>query len=606
MGIFDSLHIGYSGLSTSQAGINTTSHNISNANTDGYSRQRISQKVNPSIHNIPGDVGNGVHVETITRVHDEFVYMRMKSSSAKLEYNEFTKDTLQEITQYLPDLQDNGIANDLKSFFNDWSNVAQYPGDSSQKVLLSQSTQNLSRSIKETKNTLEDVKTRLNENFKASVDEVNKIAEEIANINKDINRVESTYQANANDLRDHRDELELRLSKLIDATVFKGKIHTDNSIDRSLTDQGKDYNINIAGFNIVDGASFHPLVADDSASDAKINSLYFIDHNSQKVDITSKIKNGKVGAIVALRGDGVDAEGKATNSKLQSYIDNLDSFAKGLIENVNSIYAQSPQNELVSSDLTGLKSDSNVLSKSHINEGSFDLIVYNELGEEVAKRAINIDSTTKFDDGTDTSIIGQINQNRDDNGDNDATNDIDDFFEASYGQDTLSIKPLKEGYRVAISDNGTNFAGVLGMHQFFRGENASDIDLASKLSADSSKIQSFKSPIDGNNEVANQMVALQHASLRFDTPNGTETTNTIEGFYRGTTAQIASDAGAATSNYEASKVLHQTVEEQMNSVSGVDMDEELVNLMKYQTAYQASAKVITAIDEMVNTLLGMK
>ena len=356
MGIFDTLNIGYSGLSSSQTAINTTSHNIANANTEGYSRQRVSQKVNPAIHNIPGDVGNGTHIETITRVHDEFVYTRLKNSSAKLEFNEFSKETLQEISQYMPDLQDNGIANDLKTFFNDWSNVAQYPSDSSQKVLLAQSSQSLATSLQDTRDTLVDAQTRLNDHFISSVDEVNKIAKEIANINKDINRVESTYQSHANDLRDHRDGLELRLAKLIDATVFKGKLKTDNSIDRSLTDQGKDYNINIAGFNIVDGASFHPLEAGKSASESKINALYFIDHNSQKVDITSKINSGKIGAIIDLRGDGVDANGHVTNSKIQNYIDNLDSFAKGMIHGVNSIYAQSPQDAL-SSDLFASSGD---------------------------------------------------------------------------------------------------------------------------------------------------------------------------------------------------------------------------------------------------------
>jgi len=179
-------------------------------------------------------------------------------------------------------------------------------------------------------------------------------------------------------------------------------------------------------------------------------------------------------------------------------------------------------------------------------------------------------------------------------------------FTASFGTDKLSINPKNEGYTIAISDNGTNFAGSLGLHRFLSGENASNIGLESALAGDASKIQSYKSPIEGNNEVANQMVSLQHATITFDNPNGTTSTNTIEGFYRGATGLIASDAGAATSNYEATKVLHRTVEEQMNSVSGVDMDEELVNLMKYQTAYQASAKVISAIDEMVNTLLGMR
>ena len=620
MGIFDSLHVGYSGLSASQTAINTTSHNITNANTDGYSRQRVNQKVNIPLHEIPGDVGSGTHVDTITRIHDEFVYGRLKNSSSKLEFNEFSKDILQEITTYLPDLQDAGIANDLKQFFNDWSNVAQYPGDSSQKVLLAQSTQNLSESLKSTKDTLEGVQDRLNEQFSVTVDEVNKIAKEIANVNKNINSVESTYQANANDLRDHRDGLELRLSKLINSTVFKGKIHSNNSVDRSLTDQGKDYNINIAGLNIVDGATFHPLQASDASSSSKYNSLYFVDHNGQKADITSKIKSGKLGAIVALRGDGVDARGKATNSKIQDYIDSVDNLAKGMIQGVNSIYAQSPKERMSSDSFSSIGDKKQVLSLSDIKEGSFDVIVYNAQGEEVAKRSININTKTTMNDQStqatkDASIIGQINGNVDDNGDNDGTNDIDDFFTAIYSTDSsdpahvtssIGLQPKLEGYTIAIQDNDTNFAGALGMHRFMQGTDASNIGLESIYKSDASKIQANKSPIDGNNEVASQMVTLQHQNLSFDTKNDATTSNTIEGFYRGLSTQIASDAGAATSNFEATKVLHRTVEEQMQSVSGVDMDEELINLMKYQTAYQASAKVITAIDQMVNTLLGMK
>lgn len=608
MGIFDTLHIGYSGLSTSQAAINTTSHNIANVNTEGYSRQRISQKVSPPIHNLPGDVGNGTQVDSIVRIHDEFVYSRLKSSSAKLEYDTFTKDTLQEITQYLPDLQENGIANDLKQFFNDWSNVSQYPGDDAQKVLLVQSADLLAQGIQDTRTTLEDVQTRLNEQLSVTIDEVNSIAEEIANINKDINRVESTYEANANDLRDQRDQLELRLSKLIDTTVFKGKLHSDNSSDRALTDQGTDYNINVAGVNIVDGASFHPLEAGDASSDHRLNAVFFIDHNHQKVDITSEIRGGKVGAIVDLRGDGVDGNGNITNSKIQDYIDYLDNFAARMIESVNSIYAKSPQSSISSDTLEGLKDSSRILDHAHIEEGSFDVIVYDTNGNEVAKRSIAINHSTTINETGDTdSIIAQLNSNSDDNGDNDGTNDLDDLFVVNFGNEAFSFKPLQEGYTIAINDNGTNFAGATGMHRFFAGSDANDIAIEQKFVNDPSKIQSYQSPIDGNNDVANEMVTLQYASLSFDTPNGlSTTTNTIEGFYRSITAQIASDAATATSNHTATEILYKTVDAQMQSVSGVDMDEELVNLMKYQTSYQASAKVITAIDEMINTLLGMK
>jgi flagellar hook-associated protein 1 FlgK len=80
----------------------------------------------------------------------------------------------------------------------------------------------------------------------------------------------------------------------------------------------------------------------------------------------------------------------------------------------------------------------------------------------------------------------------------------------------------------------------------------------------------------------------------------------IEAYYRYGTSRIASDAHQSTINKDAANVLNQAVIDEFKSVSGVDMDEELVNLMKYQTAYQANAKVITAVDKMLDTLLSIK
>ncbi len=611
MGIFDGLHIGYSGLNASQTGINTTSHNISNVNTPGYTRERISQKVNVPLHGIPGDSGSGVRVDTINRIHDEFVYARLKNSSAKMEHHEFTKDTLQEVTNYFPDLQNSAIANDMTQFFNSWSNVAQYPNDSAQKVILAQSTEALSHDIKQTRGELVGLQGRLDDRLTVAVDEVNSIAKQIADINKDINRVESTYESNANDLRDHRDDLELRLTKLIDATVFKGRLRSDSSVDRAMTDQGKDYNINVAGHNIVDGASYHPLYlqAEAGTDNGKMTNIYFMDQDRKKLDLTPSIKGGKIGAIIALRGDGVDEKGHATNSKIQEYIDSLDSFSKGLIEGVNSIYASSPQEKLSARFPDGVNDSVKIVDVDRLNEGSFDLVVYDKDGNEVTKRNIEVDSKTIFNDPANlekNTLVHKINEIKDDNGDNDGSNDLDDYFKASFVNGQLNINPKTSGYTIAIEDHGTNIAGLTGMHKFFEGTSAKDINLNVDLQRNTDKIRAYGKPIDGNNDVANKMVAFQFSDISFDLPNGDKRVETVEGFYRSLTSTVASDAAEAGYRYDATEVLHKSVEAQFSSVSGVDMDEELVNLMKYQTAYQANAKILTTVDRMIDTLLGVK
>lgn len=615
MGIFDSLHIGYSGLTTSQSGINTTSHNISNANTEGYSKQRISQRVNTPIHNIPGDVGAGTHVDSITRSHDEFVYGRLKSSSSNVAYSQKMETTLQEITTYAPDLDNLGIAKDIKDFFSSWSDVAQNPSDDSQKVVLLRSMESLTQNLNEASSSLHGLQERLNEEFKGGIDEVNRIASEIVTVNKNINKIESTNSAsaNANDLRDQRDQLELELSKMLNIEVSKGRVETEYGVKANRTDMGTDYNINVGGFNLVDGVSFHPLRADDGVNNAKINSAYYMDANQKRVDVTGSIKGGELGAVLDLRGDSIDSNtGRATNSKIQDYIDDLDTFANTFKQAVNSVYASNAQDGIITDNLGHIGESGSVVDFEGIKEGSFDIKVYDNFGNEVATRSITIDDRTTLSKDTagninPNSIVEQIKANRDDNLDNDGTNDLDDLFTAEMVNGKLRIRPLTDGnYTIAIEDNGTNFAGATGVNKLFEGSSAGDLQLATNIKNNPSNIAGNKAPIDGNSDLANQMVALQYENVTFEKPNGTKTEQGIESFYRYSSSRVAADAHQATINKDAAELLNTTVNNEFKSVSGVDMDEELVNLMLYQTAYQANAKVITTIDQMINTLLGMK
>ena len=599
--IFNSLNVGYSGLSVAQSAINTTSHNISNANTPGYSKQRITQQAQAPMHNIPGDVGNGVFVDTITRVHDEYTFSRYRGSQSSLEFTSYQQKTLEEVSDYFPDLEDLGIAKDLQDFFSSWSDLSKDPNSSAQKVVLVNNTQKLTNTLNGTSQKLESLQDRLNDEFKDGITEVNKLAREIVEINKNINKVENTRQGNANDLRDQRDQVELKLNKLLNISVFKGQL--DSGI-KQRTDMGNSYNINIAGFNIVDGTTFHPI---DIETNNRFNSASYTSHDSHKIDFTSKIRGGKLGAIVELRGDKLDAQGRSLNSKIQNYIDDINSLSKGLIQKTNSIYASSAKEKMQSSAYE-INHDTKLAEVSDINQGDFNIVVYNNQGEVVSKRAITIDENTTLNDGTANSIVSKINADNDDNNDNDATNDLDDIYEAKMINNTfvLEQKSGVSGYYVAIEDNNTNFAGYSGLSKIFEGSSAKDISVINEIKNDPSSLQSFKPPVDGNNDLANDMIALQYEAITFKRENGTQNTQTLGEFYRFTVSNIATDATNAKISNDATQSLDKTINERLQASSGVDMDEELMNLMKYQAAYQASAKIITTVDQMLNTLLSIK
>jgi flagellar hook-associated protein 1 FlgK len=629
--IFNGLHIGYSGLSSSQLGINTTSHNISNAETEGYSRQRVVQTTTPPLGKIiPGAQGNGTEVKEIVRIHDEFVFSRYRTDSENKEFWDFERQTLEELSSYFPEIENVGVKYDLQEYFNLWGDLSVNPENQAVKVALAQQTQVLSNDISQTKDQIQALQVTLNDQLKTSVDEINRIAQQIATLNGAITETEAIEGQHANDLRDERGVLELSLAKLIDATVFEGNISSDSRISRDLAEKGGDYTVNVAGFNIVDGKNFHPIVIENDDNPGGFYKLSFERQDGVLIPMDDEIKGGRIGAILDLRGSSFDANGNLENGQLQEVINQLDGFAQGLIESTNNLYAQGAQ-ERMDSNLVNLEPTA-TLSTSDLNLelGNFDFVVYDVDGNEVARRTLTITPTTVMDDsaafpgppaGSANSIIGQLNAIVDDNADGNATNDVNSILNAVYAYDltsqqgSLSVTVDQAnfpGYTFGIEDDqsaglasGTNFAGVLGMSRFFDGDNASNINLERALRDDPALIRANKAPIDGNNELANDMLQLQFDNITFEA-NGVETSETLYAYYDAIVTDVGTRTNSAITIDDTMTAKFNATLQSYESISKVNIDEEMVNLIKYQTAYGASAKVITTIDQMMNTLLGLK
>ena len=614
MSLFSALNTGKSGLNASQTAVSTTSHNIANANNESYTRQRVMFEASTPFHTQPGDIGTGVSVTSIVRIHDEFVYTRLKSTANALSYDSYSQQSLKEIAQYFPDLQDVGVAADLTNYFNAWNDLASNASEGAQKISLVQTASTLTQDIQTSRETLRTLQNSINDQLKTSLEEVNSIGERIADLNRQIGNIESVKGNNANDLRDQRDELELTLAKLLDFSVFKGEIISDNTIDPNMTDQGMDYYLNIAGNSFVDGATFHPLVIDNAKNESNYYSVYAEIQDGTRYDMTEKINGGKIGAMLDLRGRVVDPTVKGgfpQDGKIQGYIDDLDTFAQTLITETNNLYARSAQSQMETPLMEGVANDTTLKNAySNIQAGTFDVIIYSNQGQEVARKSITVNSTTTMNDSTySKSILDQINTSSDDNKDNNALNDVDDYFKAKFvanGTFALSAKDELSGYKIAIEDHGTNFPGAVGISQFFSGTDASNIDVKSDFKKDPSSMQGYSAPISGNNTVANAMVQMQYEKLNFYRKDGSTATESIEGFYRFVTTRIGTDGEKSISSFNSSSALYNTVYTEYQSISGVNVDEELVNLMKFQTGYNANAKVISTIDQMLDTLLGLK
>ncbi len=610
--IFNSLNIGYSGLKSSQIAIDTTSHNIANAENPDYTRQRVVISPNDPLNTVPGDIGLGAKVTEIVRVHDEFVYKRLKSSSSNSEYASFRQDTLEEISTYFPEIDQNGIYSAMSDYFDAWNNFSTNSDDSSLKIDLAQKTKDFAATIQDTRDLLQKSQDSLEDELRVSVDEINRLGKEIADLNARIDTHEAGGE-NANDLRDQRDKLELALSKLINIEVLKSDPQTDMTVDRNLAESSEDYHLSIGGSSFVDGSTYHPIKLEPAGDGSSYSNIFYERQDGVSYDISNYINGGKVGAIFSLRGSDYSTEyGKFMDGDIQSVIDQLDSFAASLIENTNNIYAAHATDSMESS--ASVNPNQSIDSSGlHIDTtGSFKLNLYDADGQKVAVREISLEGKS-FQD-----VVDEINAaNIDDNGDNTTTNDVDDFLFATIdanGNLSINLKDgyAEQGYRFSIEEsdpaNPTGFAGALGLQRFFDGNDATDISLNRSLDANPTTIGGNAAPIAGDNGVANAMVELQYQKVDFYMPGSEEpyTKDTLSGYFRMATVGVAEMTASARSSSETADSLLNAVVSEFDSISKVDIDEELTNLMKYQTGYSASAKVITTIDQMIQTLLDMK
>ncbi|EAL3919819.1 flagellar hook-associated protein FlgK [Campylobacter upsaliensis] len=607
MGIFATLHTGVTGLKASEVQIATTGNNISNANATFYTRQRVVQTTNGYITTGGVQVGTGTAIESIVRLHDEHAYFKLKNASTQQEYTGYLGQVLEEISQRFPDLKNTGILNNLENYNKAWNDFASNPNENATKIALVNATKTLAESVNEAHSTLKKVQQKVNDDIKSTVEEINRIGEEIAHINKQIYGEEALPTDHANELRDRRDELELTLSKLVSAVASKNEIVQDNRFEQTITDPGHHYNLSIEGFSIVDGVNFHPLKLDYDDKN-KSYSIYYQTPDEKIHDLTAKLKGGQLGAQLDLRGRDYDKlEGAYDNGILQGYIDSLNTFSKTLITETNNLYAGSAKNSATSDYLEGLTGDVPLMNYDRtIQAGTFDIVIYDEKGNEKVRKSITIDVTTTMND-----LMNQIKANTDDNGNKNNQDDVDDFINASFSFDSKSNSGLfqinaENGFKVSLEDKGTNFAGAFSVGGFFSGKDASDIRVKESLLSDPSTVRASKNGVDSGNDMANQIIQLQYDKVSFYNKDGTIDELTMEEYYRKFTGKIASDGENNNVIHKSNMTLYNSVYAEYQSKSGVNTNEELAALIQWQSSYGAAAKIVSTVDQMLDTLLGLK
>ena len=569
---FASLNIAAAALKAQQQAIRVTANNIANVNTPGYSKQTPDLgTMNPE--RIGGfSFGRGAQLSDIRRAVDPFLARAQAANGSALGFSTTIEQGLNAVENVFGSLSAPGLAANLDAFFQGFQQLANNPQDAAQRFNVRARAQDIINGLSDMRQQLVTAQTSADAAIDQKLAQANQLLDQIASLNTRIAASEIATASQANDLRDQRDLAVNKLARLVPIQVING--------------QNSEFIIQTRGGDLLaqDGTARH--LARGGVGPTGFASIVVAGTNSP---VQGLDQGGDIGGLLALR-----------DQKLGGYIASVDSIAANLIFGVNQQHASGAGLTLASSVTSGqpaanpagpVDADPNVPFAGQIVTGSFRVHVYDAAGNPTPPGGTVINITAGAT--TLNNVAAQLN----------AVAGITAAVDAS-GRLTVTAAA---GGAVGFSDDTSNFLAAYEINGFFHGRNGADIALDPAIAADANRIAAGR--IDaatsahppGDNTVALAILGLQDKAVSFD---GTAAAS-LHDRATGLSSRYGTDVAAAKQDRAFRQAEAESLKSQRQAVSGVNMDEELIAMMKFQRAYQAAARVIQSTNTMLDSLMGL-
>jgi len=487
MSTFHGLEMAKQALFAQQSALYTTGNNISNANTKGYSRQRVNfetQSPYPTASRnrpeIPGQMGTGVKVGSIERVRDEFLDVQFRGENSKKGYWETKSKALARMENIMNETTDRGLSKSMSLFWDSLQDLATNPTNSGARSVVVERGVALADTFNHISKSLENVRSDLQAEINNKVDHTNSLLKQIHNINEQIKQIEPHGYV-PNDLYDDRDRLIDELSEIVNIKVDYEKTSENSSgiqdgiaVIEVAGEDGKGL-----GINLVEEGQYNKLSVGYEGDETKgYNAVSKITIENSSENITLSSKSGSLSALI--HSYGYTTEDGNVQGEFPQMLDDLDDMAKSFVKEFNNIHNQvNGQNFFDEDNLTA------------------DTIkVHEDIINDPEKVVVN------SEDGVEDGKIAQK---------------LADFFDDSFdiGDKNTSVNKF---YQSLVGEMGVN---------------------------------------------------IQESNKMADNTN----------------------------------ILLSQVNNQRQSVSSVSLDEEMSNMIKFQHAYNAAARSMTSIDEMLDRII---
>ena len=565
MSLFGSIQLAGNTLHAMQIGLHVVGNNIANANTPGFVRERAVFTPAPTQKYGNLTLGLGVEVAGIVQNVDKFIEDRLRDAGGDRASAEIQEKVYRDLEAILGELTDTDVSTALSTFFNSVEEVLKSPESIAIRNLAIQSGRALTTSI----NTLQRRVRTVYEEFTQKVDgltaEVNTLTESIRRLNLQITTLEGggVAKTEAGGLRSERQKALSRLAEIVDIKVTERETGVTN--------------VSVGGEFLVFEGTRREVAVEYSADDGlPVANVVFADNNSPLF-----VAGGELNGVY-----------EARDTIAGGFLTQFDQFAGALAFEFNRIFAQG-QGITGFSDVTSVEGVSNPnlpldeagLPNTPVN-GRFEVLVHDARTKLTETHVIDVDLDGIDGDDTLASLAAKINA-------------IDGVAAEINSDNQLRIRSETTEHTIAFNGDTSDTLAAIGINTFFTGWTAGNIGINETLLADGSKFAAATDGIGVGTENAIRLVALPGQAL--DSLNGDSVTGLYDQLINETTqgSTVAAAVADGLRNFEL------TLDASAQAVSGVNIDEEAIDMILLQRTYQASARYIATLSELLDMLVSI-
>jgi flagellar hook-associated protein 1 FlgK len=617
------IEIGKRGVHAHQQALNVTGHNLSNATTEGYSRQRIEMSAFEPIYlpglnrdQTPGQIGQGVIIERIERLRDQLLDQRIVSQSSSEGYWSTRDPYIRMLEHLYLEPGDSSVRSKMDTFWDSWQELSRFPADNAPRTAVIERGKTLIDGIHNRFQGLRGLQDQVNGDIEITVGMVNELSRQIAVLNGDIQQIKALGD-NPNDLMDRRDLLVDRLASMIDISV---------------SNQDKDeYMIHTSGYVLIQGQVGRQFDLRKGMDTEGYSHIYWRDTQQEMI-----FERGSLGALLELRDETIAQEIQTLDNMTMNFVDLVNEIHRdgyglngitGLnffseypfVPNVNGNYDRSGDGVLDSSYIYRINGQ-NVL-EAQAQPGLEGVITLSGVNGEIRVPYYATDTVA--------DIISRIN-----NSGAEVVARLNREGQLSLkGTPAEAINGVRENPDFVIrhvSDTGyflTGYAGLLngaegGTYDWGTADAVANLRdganyAVAPISHPSGWIevnpaivkdpQSVVAGFGENGRAANPGngdAAEAIASIR-NSPVMVGSLSTFDDYFADSVGRIGLLGEQSEKALYTEKLIMKNLSDMRQSISGVSIDEELANMIRYQHGYNAAARFITTVNSMLDVLMRM-